>query len=109
MNKNISRVWTFQSDSNPNVNYQTLQYVDGTTSCNCKGWTRRVAGDGTRSCKHTRYVDMGVADQNCTATHNYQESHQPQPRKEQIYNANANNSKNHIHQIPQLGHRKIAV
>ncbi len=52
MSKIISRVWTFPSDSNPNVSYQTLQYADGTTSCNCKGWTRRVAADGSRSRKH---------------------------------------------------------
>ena len=104
MNKNISKVWTFASDSNPAVHYETLQYIDGSTSCNCMGWTRRVAPDGSRSCKHTRYVDMGLADQNCTATHNYEHQPQPQQRKEQIQHA-----KNHIHQIPQLGHRKIAV
>ncbi len=104
MSKIISRVWTFPSDSNPNVSYQTLQYADGTTSCNCMGWTRRVAADGSRSCKHSRFVDMGTADQNCTATHDYR-SHQPQPQqKEQIHHA-----KNHICQIPKLGHRKIAV
>jgi hypothetical protein len=108
MNKNISQVWTFASDSNPSVQYETLQYADGTTSCNCMGWTRRVAADGSRSCKHTRCVDMGTADQNCTATHSYQDhqthqNHQPQ-QKEQIHHA-----KSHISQIPQLGHRKIAV
>ena len=102
MKKNISNVWTFPSDSNPNIQYETLQFVNGTTSCNCKGWTRRVATDGARSCKHTRYVDMGISDQHCTATHNYQ-NHQPQP-KEQIHHA-----KNHICQIPKLGQRKIAV
>ena len=42
MTKEISRVWTFASDSNPNIKYETLQYDDGTSSCNCKGWTRRV-------------------------------------------------------------------
>ena len=52
MTKNISRVWTFASDSNPNIEYETLQYMDGTTSCNCMGWTRRAAPDGSRSCKH---------------------------------------------------------
>ncbi len=52
MNKQITRVWSFASDSNPNIEYQTVQYADGTTSCNCKGWTRRVAADGSRSCKH---------------------------------------------------------
>lgn len=105
MNKNISKVWTFPSDSNPTVQYETLQFMDGTTSCNCKGWTRRVAADGSRSCKHTRYVDMGIADDHCTATHDYQsqQNHEPQ-RKEQIHHA-----KNHIHQIPKLGQRKIAV
>jgi hypothetical protein len=43
MNKQITRVWTFESDSNPNIEYATLQYTDGSTSCNCKGWTRRLA------------------------------------------------------------------
>jgi hypothetical protein len=103
MNKNIAQVWTFPSDSNPNVNYETLQYEDGATSCNCKGWTRRVAADGSRSCKHTRYVDMGIADQHCTASHNYQTEQQPQ-RKE-----NSHHAKNHINQIPRLGQRKIVV
>jgi hypothetical protein len=99
MKKNISKVWTFSSDSNPNVQYETLQFVDGTTSCNCKGWTRRVAADGSRSCKHTRCVDMGTADDHCMATHSYE----PQ-KQEQIYHG-----KNHIFQIPKLGHRKIVV
>ena len=73
-NKKIAKVWTFQSDSNPNRSYQTLQYTDGSTSCNCKGWTQRVqrtaAGD-MRSCKHTRDVDMGEADKHCSSTQTY--------------------------------------
>lgn len=100
MNKSITRVWTFRSDSNPNIEYETLQYQDGSTSCNCKGWTRRVAADGTRTCKHCRLVDMGTADSNCIATHNYQ-----QPRKE-IHTANG---KTHKFEIPKLGQRKILV
>jgi len=72
MNKKIRKVWTFASDSNPNIEYETLQYLDVTTSCNCKGWTRRVVADGSRSCKHARYVDMGTADDHCTATHSYE-------------------------------------
>ena len=108
MNKNINQVWTFRSDSNPTVEYETLQYAGGTTSCNCKGWTRRVAADGGRSCKHTRYVDMGVADRHCTASHSYQthpNPQNPQPQtKEQIHHA-----KNHLSQIPRLGHRKLAL
>lgn len=99
MNKPIRQVWTFRSDSNPDVEYQTLQYADGTTSCNCKGWTRRVAGDGSRSCKHTRWVDLGTADQHCTATHHY-DNHQPQPKIHHHVK---------IQTSPRLGHRKFAV
>ncbi len=57
MTKPIRQVWTFRSDSNPDMEYETLQYRDGTQSCSCPGWCRRVASDGARSCKHTRYVD----------------------------------------------------
>jgi hypothetical protein len=102
MTKQITRVWTFASDSNPNITYQTLQYQDGTTSCNCKGWTRRVAADGTRSCKHCLYVDMGIADQHCTATHNYETTTNRNKK-------DTKNGKNHFFQIPKLGHRKFAV
>jgi hypothetical protein len=99
MNKQIAKVWTFASDSNPNIQYETLQYTDSSTSCNCKGWTRRVAADGTRSCKHTRLVDMETADANCLATHNYKNQ-----QKGKIQNA-----KNHYFEIPKLGRRKFAV
>ena len=99
MNKQISRVWTFSSDSNPNIEYETLQFVDGSTSCNCKGWCRRVAPDGSRSCKHTRYVDMGTADHHCKATHTYEPKQQ-----QQIHHA-----KHQILQLPKIGHRKFAL
>ena len=102
MNKQITRVWTFASDSNPSITYQTLRYLDGSTSCNCKGWTRRVAADGSRSCKHSRFVDMGIADHHCTATHNYATTTN-RNRKD------TTNGKNHFFQIPKLGHRKFAV
>ncbi len=101
MTKQITKVWTFASDSNPNIEYETLQYSDGTSSCNCMGWTRRVAADGTRSCKHTRAVDMGTADRTCKATHNYETNQRT--RKD------TNNGKNTIFSIPRLGHRKFAV
>lgn len=101
MSKPIRQVWTFTSDSNPEFDYQTLLYEDGTTSCPCKGWTRRVAADGSRSCKHTRWVDLGTADQHCTATHSY-ENHQPQP----IINHHAHHQ---IKTAPKLGQRKFAV
>lgn len=58
-NKPIAEAWTFESSSGGE--YQTLRYKDGSTSCECRGWCRRVAPDGSRSCKHTRYVEMGLA------------------------------------------------
>jgi bifunctional non-homologous end joining protein LigD len=54
--KTVKRTWTFQSSSG-NGSYETRLYSDGSTSCNCPGWTRRVASDGSRSCKHTREVE----------------------------------------------------
>src|SRR6476620_4431609 len=98
MNKQVRQVWTFASDSNPLIQYQTLQYADGSTSCNCKGWTRRTATDGSRSCKHTRWVDLKVADQHCTATRNYQTQQPP-----------IQNESQRISSTPKLGQRKFAV
>lgn len=103
MSKNICRVWTFESDSNPNIEYETLQYVDETTSCSCKGWTRRVAPDGSRSCKHTRYVDMGTADYHCKSTHSYE------PQTQRNRNNNTTHEKQQIRKVPKLGQRKFAV
>ena len=67
----IAKVWTFQSDSNPSKTYETLQYTDGNTSCNCMGWTRRVAADGSRTCKHTRLVDQDRADAEALSSKDY--------------------------------------
>ena len=66
MNKTIAKVWTFASSSSSKT-YETLQYTDGTTSCNCPGWTRRAQ----RTCKHTRAVDMDLADNQCVASQDY--------------------------------------
>jgi hypothetical protein len=57
----IAKAWTFDSSSGT-AKYQTLQYSDGYVSCDCRGWINRCAPDGTRSCKHTRMVDMGNAN-----------------------------------------------
>ena len=100
MKKPISQVWQFPSDSNPDVEYETLRYTDGSLSCNCPGWTRRIAADGTRSCKHTRSVDMGRADQQCSATHNY-ESANNQPT--------SNHDQTKTLERPKLGQRRFAV
>ena len=72
MTGTITKVWQFASSSNPSKSYETLQYSDGSTSCGCPGWTRRVAADGSRTCKHTRAVDMSTADSECTSSHDYQ-------------------------------------
>lgn len=102
MNKPIQRVWTFRSDSNPDVEYQTLQYADGSTSCNCAGWTRRVAANGSRSCKHTRWVDLGTAGRLCTASHDYGAAQPTQPTPSQ-------HAQRKIPLPPKLGQRKFAV
>ncbi len=54
MNKTIVKAWLFASSSNPEKKHETLLYHDGSTSCNCFGWTKRSA----RSCRHTRLVEM---------------------------------------------------
>ena len=98
MNQPIAQVWTFQSDSNPDREYETLQYTDGSTSCNCPGWTRRVAADGKRSCKHTRLVDQGRADSHAVASHSYE------PLQPKLQHAQTR-----IITTPRLGQRKLAV
>ena len=66
INKAIAYSWMFGSKSNPNATpHETLQYTDGTISCNCSGWTRRVAEDGSRTCTHVRMVESGLADSAC--------------------------------------------
>ncbi len=67
----IARCWTFVS-SKGDRRYQTLLYTDGSTSCDCPGWCKRTAADGSRSCKHTRSVLMGTAGRECESSHDYQ-------------------------------------
>ena len=68
----VAKVWTFQSDSNPSKTYETLQYTDGHTSCNCRGWCQRVAADGSRTCRHTRLVDQDRADSEALSFKDYE-------------------------------------
>ena len=63
----IAKTWFFQSNSNPNKMYETTQYTDGSTSCQCHGWTMKKPGK-ERSCTHTRQVEAGLADRNCVKT-----------------------------------------
>lgn len=56
----LFRSYFFRSDSRPDKLYQTLEYENGQTSCDCPGWTRRNPPGG-RTCKHTRLVSAGLA------------------------------------------------
>ena len=109
MKQPIAKVWTFCSDSNRDKEYETLQYADGSTSCNCPGWTRRVARDGSRSCKHTRLVDQGRADQQCVASHRYDTDANPQPTNSNTNNANRKLKTSNTSKTPRLGERKFAL
>ena len=74
MSKTIAKVWTFPSSSDPTKNYETLQYDDGSTSCNCKGWInggKRLDANGNRTCRHTRLVDQGRADAEALSSKDY--------------------------------------
>lgn len=37
----IAAMYEFESESSPGKMYEALLYVDGSTSCNCKGWTMK--------------------------------------------------------------------
>jgi hypothetical protein len=66
VNQPVAYTWLFGSKSNPKaVPHETRQYYDGTVSCNCPGWTRKVQPDGSRTCRHTRLVETGHADEFC--------------------------------------------
>jgi hypothetical protein len=62
--KTIAKTWRFKSNSNPDKTYETIQYTDGTTSCQCKGWIIKKEGR-ERECTHTRMVENGLADSHC--------------------------------------------
>ena len=57
--KTVQDTHFFSSDSNPGKEYQVIVWSDGTVSCDCPGWTRRVPVGG-RTCKHTRKVQFGL-------------------------------------------------
>ena len=97
MNTPVAKCWTFASSSG-GKRYQTLLYADGTTSCDCFGWCRRVAGDGSRSCKHTRAVLMGTADRESESVHDYRAAVAP---------VRAGMPAPHAGRFGELGRRKI--
>ena len=62
----IAKAFYFKSESSPKkAPYETLLYVDGSISCNCPGWTfkGKVTMGGDRTCKHSRMIAAGVADE----------------------------------------------
>jgi len=65
MHKTIETTWQMPSDSSDKV-YETIEYTDGTTSCNCMGWKIKKLGQ-ERTCRHTRLVDQGIADRHATS------------------------------------------
>ena len=99
MNAAISKCWTFVS-SHGDRRYQTLLYADGSTSCDCPGWCRRVAADGSRSCRPTRSVLMGSADLEAERMHDYNVPVNA-PVKAEMSSARA------IERFGQLGKRKL--
>jgi hypothetical protein len=72
MKSDIAAVWLFESSSAPGKVYQTLLYVDGTTSCECPGWKFKRAT--VRTCKHVRFVALGQADAHAKSFKRYSET-----------------------------------
>lgn len=74
MTKEIATLFIFESDSSPGKTYQTLVYVDGSTSCECPGWKfkRKTTPDGERTCKHVRYVEAGMGNRHAVKMVEYQ-------------------------------------
>ena len=66
----IAICYVFESESRPGKTYQCLLYVNGTTSCDCKGWTMKRA-NVPRSCRHTRLVEAGLAETHCVSRVQY--------------------------------------
>lgn len=61
--KTIVTLYVFASESTAGREYQTLLYSDGTTSCECPGWRykKKTLPDGSRTCRHIRDIDAGLA------------------------------------------------
>jgi hypothetical protein len=66
------KAWYFASESDVKKNkpnpkqHETLKFADGSLSCDCPGWKFKVAADGSRTCRHVRLVQAGLADGQAT-------------------------------------------
>jgi len=69
MTAQILTCYVFASESDCKRLYQTLVYDNGSLSCSCKGWTFKRSV--TRSCRHTRLVEAGLADRQCLSRKDY--------------------------------------
>lgn len=79
--KQIATLYVFGSESKPGRTYQTLVYIDGTTSCECPAWTyKRKTANGERTCKHVRFIECGLAAQHAVSMVEYST---PSPRARQ--------------------------
>jgi hypothetical protein len=103
--KSIAKVWTFPS-STSDKKYETLLYSDGSTSCDCPGWTRRVDTQGHRSCKHTRYVDLNLADEQASEFHSYANTNDGRRLAATLKTPK---SKNLCQPMLTYGHRKLCI
>ena len=56
MAKEYYTIATFRSSSRGSLWHRVNKDEAGNLSCTCPGWCRRVASDGSRSCKHVRKV-----------------------------------------------------
>lgn len=69
MNGDVVKSWIFKSSSS-DKEYETRQYSDGSTSCNCKGWCILRPGQTQRICRHTSMVEHGIADSRAVSVNN---------------------------------------
>lgn len=58
--KTIVTTFIFESESNPEKVYQTLQMNDGTVTCDCPGY--RFKRTAERTCRHLRLVLAGLGN-----------------------------------------------
>ena len=101
----IATYW-FASSSGSGT-HETLAYADGTTSCSCHGWCRRIDSSGHRSCKHTRMVEAGIARRHATSYRNHDEPPQISNQQSSIPNQQSRPARGHKPAPP--GQRKIII
>lgn len=77
--KTIAALYVFSSDTTPEKKYQTIQYTDGSTTCECPGWVykKKSLPNGERTCKHTRWIDCQLAEQHALRVERYAEAVRP--------------------------------